>query len=102
MPGGCSGSAGSGVAAARRRSSGSRNAILIIEHDMAVVFRFQLAVEEAKLWELRAAVSFARLRRDQGRRAEAHELLASVYGWFTRGSIPPTVQDYGAKISPFF
>jgi tetratricopeptide (TPR) repeat protein len=41
--------------------------------------------QEAKLWELRAAVSFARLRRDQGRRAEAHDLLAPVYGWFTEG-----------------
>jgi predicted ATPase len=34
----------------------------------------------AKLWELRAAVSLARLRRDQGRRAEARDLLAPVYG----------------------
>jgi predicted ATPase len=34
---------------------------------------------------LRAAVSLARLRRDQGRRAEAHDLLAPVYGWFTEG-----------------
>jgi predicted ATPase len=42
--------------------------------------------QEAKLWELRAAVSLARLRRrDQGRRAEAHDLLAPVYGWFTEG-----------------
>jgi len=41
--------------------------------------------QEAKLWELRAAVSLARLRRDQGRRAEARELLAPVYGWFTEG-----------------
>jgi predicted ATPase len=41
--------------------------------------------QEAKLWELRAAASLARLRRDQGRRAEAHELLALVYGWFTEG-----------------
>jgi class 3 adenylate cyclase/predicted ATPase len=41
--------------------------------------------QEAKLWELRAAVSLARLRRDQGRRAEARELLALVYGWFTEG-----------------
>jgi class 3 adenylate cyclase/predicted ATPase len=45
-----------------------------------------IAVEqEAKLWELRAAVSLARLRRDQGRRAEARDLLAPVYGWFTEG-----------------
>ena len=41
--------------------------------------------QEAKLWELRAAASIARLRRDQGRRAEAHDLLAPVYGWFTEG-----------------
>jgi predicted ATPase len=41
--------------------------------------------QEAKLWELRASVSLARLRRDQGRRAEAHDLLAPVYGWFTEG-----------------
>jgi len=41
--------------------------------------------QEAKLWELRAAASLARLRRDQGRRAEARALLAPVYGWFTEG-----------------
>jgi len=41
--------------------------------------------QEAKLWELRAAVSLAQLRRGQGRRAEARELLAPVYGWFTEG-----------------
>jgi predicted ATPase len=41
--------------------------------------------QEAKLWELRAVVSLARLRRDEGRRAEARDLLAPVYGWFTEG-----------------
>ena len=41
--------------------------------------------QEAKLWELRAAVSLARLRRDQGHRDEARDLLAPVYGWFTEG-----------------
>jgi predicted ATPase len=39
----------------------------------------------ARLWELRAATSLARLWGDQGRRAEAHDLLAPVYGWFTEG-----------------
>jgi predicted ATPase len=43
------------------------------------------AEQKAKLWELRAAASLARLRRDQGRCAEARELLAPVYGWFTEG-----------------
>jgi predicted ATPase len=41
--------------------------------------------QEAKLWELRSAVSLARLRRDEGRRAEAGDLLAPVYDWFTEG-----------------
>jgi tetratricopeptide (TPR) repeat protein len=41
--------------------------------------------QDAKFWELRAATSMARLWRDQGRREEACELLAPVYGWFTEG-----------------
>jgi class 3 adenylate cyclase/predicted ATPase len=41
--------------------------------------------QEAKSWELRAAMSMARLWRDQGKRHEARELLAPVYGWFTEG-----------------
>jgi predicted ATPase len=39
----------------------------------------------AKSWELRAAMSMARLWRDQGKREAARELLAPVYGWFTEG-----------------
>jgi class 3 adenylate cyclase/predicted ATPase len=49
--------------------------------------------QEAKLWELRAAASLARLRRDQGRRAEARDLLAPVYGWFTEGFDTPDLQE---------
>jgi predicted ATPase len=41
--------------------------------------------QQAKSWELRAATSMARLWRDQGKRAEAHDLLALVYRWFTEG-----------------
>jgi len=41
--------------------------------------------QEAKLWELRATASLARLRRDQDRLVEARDLLAPVYGWFTEG-----------------
>jgi predicted ATPase len=41
--------------------------------------------QQAKSWELRAAMSMARLWRDQGKRNEARELLAPVYGWFTEG-----------------
>ena len=41
--------------------------------------------QQAKSWELRAAMSMARLWRDQGKRDAARDLLASVYGWFTEG-----------------
>jgi predicted ATPase len=41
--------------------------------------------QQAKSWELRAATSMARLWRDQGKRDEARDLLAPVYGWFTEG-----------------
>ena len=49
--------------------------------------------QRAKLWELRAAVSLARLRRDQDRRAEARDLLAPIYGWFTEGFNTPDLKD---------
>jgi predicted ATPase len=41
--------------------------------------------QQAKSWELRAAMSLARLWRDQGKVQQARELLAPVYGWFTEG-----------------
>ena len=41
--------------------------------------------QQAKSYELRTATSLARLWAEQGRRAEARELLAPVYGWFTEG-----------------
>ncbi len=41
--------------------------------------------QNAKSFELRAATSLARLWRDQGRRDEARELLAPIFGWFTEG-----------------
>jgi predicted ATPase len=59
------------------------------EPDVAKVqLYFERAVaraRQAKSWELRAAMSMARLWRDQGKREEARELLAPVYGWFTEG-----------------
>jgi len=41
--------------------------------------------QQAKSWELRAAMSMARLWRDQGKPQRARELLAPIYGWFTEG-----------------
>ena len=41
--------------------------------------------QQAKSWELRAAMSLARLWRDQGKVQQARDLLVPVYGWFTEG-----------------
>jgi predicted ATPase len=41
--------------------------------------------QQAKSWELRAAVSLARFWRDQGKPQQGRETLAPVYGWFTEG-----------------
>jgi predicted ATPase len=51
---------------------------LDFEHALSVARQ-----QQAKSWELRAAMSMARLWRDQGKRQQAHDLLAPVYGWFT-------------------
>jgi predicted ATPase len=45
--------------------------------------------QNAKSFELRAALSLAKLWRDLGRRAEAREVLAPFYGWFTEGLDTP-------------
>jgi predicted ATPase len=52
----------------------------------------------AKLWELRAAMGLARLRRNQGRHAEARDLLAPVYGWFTEGIDTPDLKEAEALL----
>jgi predicted ATPase len=57
--------------------------------------------QEAKLWELRAAASLARLRRSQGRYAEARDLLAPIYGWFTEGFDTPDLKEAKALLDEF-
>ena len=47
---------------------------------------------------MRAATSLARLWRDQGKRSEARDLLAPVYGWFTEGFDTPVLQDAKALL----
>jgi class 3 adenylate cyclase/predicted ATPase len=65
--------------------------LLSPEHDAAKAedqFERALCIareQKAKSWELRAAMSMARLWRDQGKRRHAHDLLAGVYGWFSEG-----------------
>ena len=50
-------------------------------------------VQQTKTLELRAATSLARLWGEQGRRIEAHDLLAPVYGWFTEGFDTPDLKE---------
>jgi predicted ATPase len=49
--------------------------------------------QQAKSWELRTAMSLARLWQSQGRRKDAYELLAPVYDWFTEGFDTPDLKD---------
>ena len=53
--------------------------------------------QQAKALELRAAMSLARLWQ-QGKRAEAYELLAPVYGWFTEGFDTADLQEARALL----
>ena len=86
----CRSSKGRGSAGWTRSSIGKKASCCCGGHSEAAeeLYRKALSIareQEAKLWELRAAASLARLRCDQGRRAEARDLLAPVYSWFTEG-----------------
>ena len=64
-------------------------------------FQQALAVarrQQAKSWELRAATSLARLWQQQGKRQEAYDLLAPVYGWFTEGFDTVDLQEARALL----
>jgi predicted ATPase len=57
--------------------------------------------QQAKSWELRAAMSLARLWRDQGKVQQARELLAPVYRWFTEGFDTRDLKDAKALLEEF-
>jgi predicted ATPase len=54
--------------------------------------------QSAKTWELRAAISLARLWCEQGKRTEARDLLAPVYDWFTEGFDVPDLRNAKALL----
>jgi predicted ATPase len=54
--------------------------------------------QQTRSWELRAAVSLVRLWQQQGKRAEAHALLAPIYGWFTEGFDTVDLQEARALL----
>jgi predicted ATPase len=55
--------------------------------------------QQAKSWELRAAIGLARLWQQQGRMDEARQMLAEVYGWFTEGFDTPDLQEAKALLN---
>ena len=75
-----------GELARRRGDLGTAEAHLIAALEIA-------RRQEARHWELRAAVDLARLRRDQGKQAEARALLAPVHAWFPEPLDTPDLED---------
>jgi len=63
------------------------------QHALAVARR-----QQAKSWELRTAMSLARLWQQQGKQAAAYALLAPIYGWFTEGSDTADLQEAKALL----
>jgi tetratricopeptide (TPR) repeat protein len=55
--------------------------------------------QQAKMWELRTSTSLARLWQSQGKRQDAYELLAPVYGWFTEGFDTKDLQEAKAFLA---
>jgi predicted ATPase len=71
------------------------------EAQAAAYFRQALAAarrQQAKSWELRAAISLSRLWQRRGQRVEALELLAPIYGWFTEGLDTADLQEAKALL----
>ena len=54
--------------------------------------------QQAKSWELRAAMSMAQLWCDQAKRQQAHDLLAPIYGWFNEGFDTPVLKEAKALL----
>jgi predicted ATPase len=54
--------------------------------------------QQAKSWELRAAMSLVRLCQQQGKRQEARAVLAPIYGWFTKGFDTADLQEAKALL----
>ena len=71
------------------------------QHDVETCFQQALEIahrQQAKSWELRAAMSLSRLWQQQGKQAEAQTLLAPIYGWFTEGFDTADLQEAKALL----
>jgi len=77
----------------QRSSDNQREVETCFQHAISIAQN-----QQAKSWELRAATSLARLWQQQGKRDEAHDLLAPVYGWFTEGFDTADLKDAKALL----
>jgi class 3 adenylate cyclase/predicted ATPase len=77
----------------RHRAPDAAQAEACFQQALAIARR-----QQAKSWELRAAISLARLWQQQGKCQEAHDLLAPVYGWFTEGFDTADLQEAKALL----
>src|SRR5262245_14111588 len=69
--------------------------------EVETCFQYAISIvqnQSAKSWELRAAMILARLWQQQGKRQDAHDLLAPVYGWFTEGFDTADLKDAKALL----
>jgi len=72
-----------------------------VEAEAEACFHKAIAIaqrQQAKSWELRASTSLARLWQQQGKQAEAHQLLSTIYGWFTEGFDTKDLQEAKALL----
>jgi predicted ATPase len=90
--------------AERHRIKGELLLALSADHQADAEACFQQALDvahhqQAKSWELRAAISLSRLWQRKGKRTEAYELLAPIYGWFTEGFDTADLQEARALLA---
>jgi predicted ATPase len=82
-----------GVLLLRQTAPDPTHAEICFQQALAIARR-----QQAKSWELRAATSLSRLWQQQGKRTEAHALLAPIYGWFTEGFDTADLQEAKALL----
>ena len=73
-----------------------------VQEEAEACFQRAIAVarqQSAKSWELRASMSLARLWQSRGKQAEARQLLAEIYGWFTEGFDTKDLQEAKALLA---
>ncbi len=79
----------------------SHGAALLCSRRREGIFREAIEIarrQEAKLWELRASASLARLWQRQGKKTEARDLLLPLYDWFTEGFDTQDMKDAKAQL----